>query len=197
MKCNRCGMDLENGWNFCPTCKSEIVNVDLSSFEGLNIKPIKGFCNKCAFELKDNWNFCPRCSSSIDFYVNEPEPLISNNGKSKSKLSIKDIFLRGFVVVCTFPFNYLFSFLLMFIYVFILKTFFSNDGLSLFNMIMLFPSIFLFVSIGLSILNIIIFIVSFVKVYIKKNNETFWKVIFVLNFIGLLLSFLFNSLVNK
>ena len=53
MKCNRCGMELDSGWNYCPTCKSEIVSVNLSSFDGLNIKPIKGFCNKCAFELKD------------------------------------------------------------------------------------------------------------------------------------------------
>lgn len=64
VKCNNCGLDVEDDLENCPNCgnnlliKSETVNENVSS----NILK----CNKCGAELKEGNSFCSSCGSKVE-----------------------------------------------------------------------------------------------------------------------------------
>lgn len=65
MKCTVCSFELDDKWNYCPVCKNKLKDIDNSSFNNLDIRPIEGFCSKCAFEINKKWVYCPRCSNNL------------------------------------------------------------------------------------------------------------------------------------
>lgn len=89
VKCNKCGVDIDDSLNQCPNCGNDLTKVPNSTnenvcgncgntvSEGIKFCPTCGFeieknisdkrkCSYCGFELEDNLKFCPSCGNKIE-----------------------------------------------------------------------------------------------------------------------------------
>lgn len=62
-QCHSCKQVIEEGWKYCPYCKTEISS-----------------CSNCGKVIDKNWKFCPHCKTNfneITNYTNSNEWLAS------------------------------------------------------------------------------------------------------------------------
>lgn len=106
MKCESCGRDLKEEWNYCPDCKKIIKSVDMQIFKDLKIKPLKGFCSNCAYEMEKDWLYCPRCSTIRNFKKDYEEVVVTE----KVEEDKKELYTTDFALHILFFIDFLYSF---------------------------------------------------------------------------------------
>lgn len=67
VKCNRCGLDIDDSFDICPNCGSELLETD---DEKSPMKTVAGgVCSECGFEISDDCDFCPNCGNKLNEVV--------------------------------------------------------------------------------------------------------------------------------
>ena len=105
MKCESCGRELKEEWNYCPDCKKNIKNVDIKIFNNLEIKPLKGFCSTCAYEMEEDWLYCPRCSTIRNLKKDYEEVVVTEKVKEEKKKLYTNDFAANILFVIDFVYS--------------------------------------------------------------------------------------------
>lgn len=90
MKCTVCSLELQQGWNFCPNCKKQLVEV-VSNYDSSITCDIPGKCPVCSCDLNSNWNFCPVCSNKVDFDKVDSKNILDNAKTKGSNINRRHV----------------------------------------------------------------------------------------------------------
>ncbi len=64
VRCSRCGLDIDDGFDVCLNCGSELSKI---VEENSSTTPVKdGVCIECGFEIDDDSDFCPNCGNKLN-----------------------------------------------------------------------------------------------------------------------------------
>lgn len=167
MRCNKCGIELENGLNICPQCGESIIGNEVNVVDNSNV------------------NY----SQDNTFVENNVVQAESVNNKTFVGIAYKTWF-----VITSFPINILVMYILLALFsTGAFELIFDSLG-PLLGLIfgLIFVGIF---GIGL-IIAFVVFLVmgiftSFIQIFIKNSDDSFWKWHFFVNVSFLILIFIF------
>lgn len=167
MRCNKCGMEIENGLNICSECGEGIIDTEINAVDNLNV----------------NYS---RDNTFVKKNVVQSE---SVNNKT-----FMGIHYKFWFVVTSFPINILVVYILFSLFsTGVFDLLFDSLG-PLWGLILVFIFIGIFGT-GLTIAFIVFWIMgiftSFIQVFIKKSDDRFWKWYFFVNAFFLILIFVF------
>ena len=203
MRCNKCDMNVELKWNYCPYCENKINSINQLELDTTKKDQIDDHCEKCGLLLEKYWKVCPKCGDKNSFFSKEAyennsevkkneERKIKERKRSNSKLWV---LLDVFCLTFAFPLNLIY-------YFFILKGFgttlidvFTPDGVANFIWSLIkIPIVGAGAWIGFSVVSFLVFstfISSIYNVCVAKTKNIIWKLIFWLDILSGLIVVLF------
>ena len=121
MRCNKCDMNVELKWNYCPYCENKINSINQLELDTTKKDQVDDHCEKCGLLLEKHWKVCPKCGDKNSFFFKEAyennsevkkneERKIKERKRSNSKLWVLlDIFCLTFA----FPLNLIYYFFIL------------------------------------------------------------------------------------